>query len=116
EVPWLPGYEGSRPVRVGNAAHGQRQLDVYGEVSDALFQARQFGLAPLSDGWRVGRKLLEWLAAHWHEPGDGIWEVRGARQQFTHSKVMAWVAFDRAVRAVEQYGLDLPEVDDWRKT
>jgi GH15 family glucan-1,4-alpha-glucosidase len=114
EVAWLPGYEGSKPVRVGNAAHGQLQLDVYGEVFDALFQARQAGLAPLEDGWRVSRKLLEWLAANWEQPDEGIWEVRGPRQHFVHSKVMAWVAFDRGVKAVERYGRDGP-VDEWRK-
>ncbi|HEV3438511.1 MAG TPA: glycoside hydrolase family 15 protein [Gemmata sp.] len=104
EVPWLSGYEGSRPVRVGNAAHGQRQLDVYGELFDALFQAREAGLAPLDESWRVGNSLLEWLAEHWAEPDDGIWEVRGPRQHFVHSKVMAWVAFDRAVQSIEKYG------------
>jgi GH15 family glucan-1,4-alpha-glucosidase len=114
EVPWLPGYEGSKPVRVGNAAHGQLQLDVYGEVFDALFQARQAGLAPLEDGWRVSRKLLEWLATNWEQPDEGIWEVRGPRQHFVHSKVMAWVAFDRGVKAVERYGREGP-VDEWRK-
>src|SRR5262249_2361341 len=116
EVPWLPGYEGSKPVRVGNAAHGQLQLDVYGEVSDALFQARKHGLGAVSDGWRVGRKLLKWLGEHWHEPDDGIWEVRGPRRHFTHSKVMAWVAFDRAIKMIEQFQLDRPELDTWRKT
>ncbi|MBO0700136.1 MAG: glycoside hydrolase family 15 protein, partial [Zavarzinella sp.] len=108
EVAWLPGYENSKPVRVGNAAHGQLQLDVYGEVFDALFQARQHGLAPLEDGWRVSRKLLEWLANNWHQPDDGIWEVRGPRRQFVHSKVMAWVGFDRAVKAVERFGRNGP--------
>ena len=98
---------------MGNAAHGQLQLDVYGEVFDALYQARQAGLAPLEDGWRVSRKLLEWLADNWEQPDDGIWEVRGPRQHFVHSKVMAWVAFDRAVKAVERYGRD-GRLDDWR--
>jgi GH15 family glucan-1,4-alpha-glucosidase len=113
EVPWLPGYEGSKPVRVGNAAHGQLQLDVYGEVFDALFQSRQAGLAPMDDGWRVSRKLLQWLAQNWELPDEGIWEVRGPRQHFVHSKVMAWVAFDRGVKAVERFGRDGP-VDEWR--
>ena len=113
EVPWLPGYEESRPVRVGNGAHAQLQLDVYGEVFDAFYQARQAGLAPLDDGWRVSRKLLEWLRANWDRPDEGIWEVRGPRQHFVHSKVMAWVAFDRAVKAVERFGRDGP-VDEWR--
>ena len=115
EVPWLPGYEGSRPVRVGNAAYGQLQLDVYGEVFDCLYQGREAGLAPLEDGWRVSRKLLEWLGDHWEEPDEGIWEVRGPRQHFVHSKVMAWVAFDRAVKAVEQLWVDGP-ADEWRDT
>ena len=104
EVPWLPGYEGAKPVRVGNAAHGQLQLDVYGEMFDALFQARAHGLAPMEDGWRVVRAMLGWLETGWDQPDDGIWEVRGPRQHFVHSKVMAWVAFDRATRAVEQFG------------
>jgi GH15 family glucan-1,4-alpha-glucosidase len=116
EVPWLAGYEGSKPVRVGNAAHGQRQLDVYGEVFDALFQARKAGLAPFDDGWRVARKLLQWLGEHWHEPDEGIWEVRGPRQQFVHSKVMAWVAFDRAVKAVERFRRDAPDLAQWQAT
>jgi GH15 family glucan-1,4-alpha-glucosidase len=108
QVEWLPGYENSRPARVGNAAHGQLQLDVFGEVFDALFQGRQAGLAPLEDGWRISRKLLEWLAENWDKPDEGIWEVRGPRQHFVHSKVMAWVAFDRAVKAVERYGHNGP--------
>ncbi len=115
EVSWLPGYEGSKPVRVGNAAHGQLQLDVYGEVFDALFQARKAGLAPLDDGWRVFRKLMEWLGEHWREPDEGIWEVRGPRQQFVHSKVMAWVAFDRAVKSAEQFGQGGPELEQWKQ-
>ncbi|MCE9566724.1 MAG: glycoside hydrolase family 15 protein [Planctomycetes bacterium] len=116
EVPWLPGYEGSKPVRVGNAAHGQRQLDVYGEVADALFQARKTGLGPLDDGWRVFRKMMEWLDEHWREPDEGIWEVRGPRQQFVHSKVMAWVAFDRAVKAIERFHHDDSELNRWKET
>jgi GH15 family glucan-1,4-alpha-glucosidase len=115
EVPWLPGYEGSVPVRVGNAAHGQRQLDVYGEVFDALYQARKAGLAPMDEGWRVATKLLLWLGEHWQEPDEGIWEVRGPQQHFVHSKVMAWVAFDRAVRFVEEFGRDGP-VGEWKET
>lgn len=114
EVPWLPGYENSKPVHVGNAAHGQFQLDVYGEVFDALYQARKHGLAEMENGWRVARKLLEWLCDHWKEPDEGIWEVRGPRQHFTHSKVMAWVAFDRAVKTVEQFGREAPDVEKWR--
>ena len=114
EVPWLAGYGGSKPVRVGNGAHDQRQLDVYGEVADALFQARKAGLAPHEDGWRVMRKLLEWLGENWREPDEGIWEVRGPRQQFVHSKVLAWVAFDRAVKAVEQFQRDGPGLEVWK--
>lgn len=114
EVPWLPGYEGAAPVHVGNAAHGQRQLDVYGEVFDALFQSRRAGLAPMDEGWRVAKRMLQWLTEHWQEPDDGIWEVRGPQQQFVHSKVMAWVAYDRAVRFVEEFGRDGP-VDEWRR-
>lgn len=114
EVAWLPGYEKSKPVRVGNAAHEQLQLDVYGEVFDALFQARQAGLASLDESWRVGRKLLEWLAKNWDQPDDGIWEVRGPRQSFVHSKVMSWVAFDRAVKILEQKRREGP-LDEWRE-
>jgi len=113
ELPWLPGYEGSSPVRVGNGASRQRQLDVFGEVIDALYQARMQGLEPSIDAWRIVRKLLEWLESGWREPDDGIWEVRGGRRQFTHSKVMAWVAFDRGIRLVEKFGRQGP-VDRWR--
>ena len=103
ELPWLPGYEGSAPVRVGNAAAGQLQLDVYGEVLDALYVARKAGLAYDADA--AGRWNARWsshLETIWHQPDDGIWEVRGGRRHFTHSKVMAWVAFDRAVRSAER--------------
>jgi GH15 family glucan-1,4-alpha-glucosidase len=113
EVPWLPGYEGSRPVRLGNAAHGQLQLDVYGEVMDALFQARQGGLEESPDAWKLERALVAHLETVWDQPDEGIWEVRGPRQHFTHSKVMAWVALDRVVRAAEQFGLD-GALDRWR--
>jgi len=113
EVPWLQGYEGSVPVRVGNAAAGQLQLDVYGEVLDALFVARQSGLAQDSSSWALECALVNHLRTIWQQPDDGIWEVRGGRKHFTHSKVMAWVAFDRAVRSAEQFGLDAP-LDDWR--
>jgi len=113
EIDWLPGYEGSQPVRVGNAASRQRQLDVYGEVIDALYHARRSGLPPSGDAWAVTLKLLEWLEDGWREPDEGIWEVRGPRRHFTHSKVMSWVAFDRAVRSVEEFGLE-GRVDRWR--
>ena len=108
EVPWLSGYEGSAPVRVGNAAHDQRQLDVYGEVLDALYVGRRLGLAPDASGWALEKQLVLHLETIWHLPDDGIWEVRGPRRHFTHSKVMAWVAFDRAIRSIEEFGMDGP--------
>ena len=114
ELPWLPGYEGSGPVRVGNAAHEQFQLDVYGEVMDALHQARVHGLDPDDHAWSLQRNLMDFLEGAWDEPDEGIWEVRGPRRHFTHSKVLAWVAFDRAVQAVERWDLDGP-VDRWRR-
>ena len=113
ELGWLDGYEGSRPVRIGNGASGQRQLDVYGEVVDALYQARRQGLAPSDDAWRLTCRLIDWLESGWQEPDEGIWEVRGPRRHFTHSKVMAWVAFDRAIKMVERIGRDGP-VDRWK--
>jgi GH15 family glucan-1,4-alpha-glucosidase len=112
EVPWLPGYEGSAPVRVGNAAAGQVQLDVYGEVLDALYVARKAGLAFDATSWSLECAMVRHLETIWNEPDDGIWEVRGGRRHFTHSKVMAWVAFDRAVRSATEFGLDGP-VDRW---
>ena len=114
ELPWLPGYEGSRPVRVGNAAATQLQLDVFGEVMDALHLARRAGLADDPDGWALQRALMVQLERVWCEPDEGIWEVRGPRRHFTHSKVMAWVAFDRAIKAVERYGAAGP-VERWRE-
>ncbi len=102
EVSWLPGYERSAPVRIGNAAVDQRQLDVYGEVMDALTLARQAGLEYDQHSWSLQRQLLDFLEKHWHEPDEGIWEVRGPRRHFVHSKVMAWVAFDRAVHLAEE--------------
>ena len=113
ELDWLPGYEGSAPVRIGNAAHRQFQLDVYGEVLDALHQARHMGIDEDPNAWAVQQAILEFLESGWKEPDEGIWEVRGGRQDFVHSKVMAWVAFDRAVKGVEEFGLDGP-VDRWR--
>ena len=107
-VDWLEGYEGSAPVRVGNAAHTQFQLDVYGEVMDTLDVARRVGLPADKEAWAVQRALLDFLESHWQQPDEGIWEVRGPRRHFTHSKVMAWVAFDRAVRAVEEAGVEGP--------
>lgn len=113
ELPWLPGYEGSAPVRVGNGACGQHQLDVYGEVLDAMHQCRRYGLEAGGAGWGLQRALTEFLESNWREPDEGIWEVRGPRRHFTHSKVMAWVAFDRAIKAVERFGLEGP-ADRWR--
>jgi GH15 family glucan-1,4-alpha-glucosidase len=112
ELPWLPGYEGSAPVRIGNAAAGQVQLDVYGEVLDALYVARRSGLASDAVSWALERALAEHLAKVWQEPDEGIWEVRGGRRHFVHSKVMAWVAFDRVVRSATEFGLDGP-VERW---
>ena len=114
EVPWLPGYENSAPVRVGNAAAGQVQLDVYGEVLDALYVARTAGLAFDATSWSLECAMVRHLETIWDQPDDGIWEVRGGRRHFTHSKVMAWVAFDRAVRSATEFGLEGP-VDHWRE-
>jgi GH15 family glucan-1,4-alpha-glucosidase len=111
---WLPGYQGSSPVRIGNAAHEQFQLDVYGEVMDALHQARVHGLDPDDHAWSLQRNLMDFLEGAWSLPDEGIWEVRGPRRHFTHSKVLAWVAFDRAVQAVERWDLHGP-VDRWRR-
>ena len=113
ELEWLPGYERSRPVRIGNAAHTQMQLDVYGEVMDALHQARVAGLGASAETWALQRELASHVAAVWRQPDAGLWEVRGPLQHFTHSKVMAWVAIDRMVKSAEQFGLEGP-VDEWR--
>jgi GH15 family glucan-1,4-alpha-glucosidase len=113
EIDWLRGYEGSRPVRVGNAASGQFQLDVYGELMDAVDRARGHGIDTDKIVWQLQRALMDFVEHHWMDPDDGIWEIRGPRQHFTHSRVMAWVAFDRAVRAVERDGLEGP-VERWR--
>ena len=114
EVPWLVGYEQSRPVRIGNEAYGQLQLDVFGEVMDALHQARLGGLAPLESGWDLQRALLAHLLTIWREPDYGIWEVRGPPQHFTYSKIMTWVAFDRAIKDAERYSLS-GDLDAWRE-
>ncbi len=111
---WLPGYENSAPVRIGNAAHSQLQLDVFGEIMDVYHQARRGGLSTNDSGWEVQLKFLEHLEMIWNEPDEGIWEVRGAPRHFTHSKVMAWVAFDRAIKSAETFGLEGP-LDKWRK-
>jgi len=114
ELDWLPGYAGSLPVRIGNAAHEQFQLDVYGEVMDALHQARIEGLPADDHAWSLQQAVMEFLEGAWERPDEGIWEVRGPRRHFTHSKVLAWVAFDRAVDTVERYDLPGP-VDRWRR-
>lgn len=110
---WLSGYQGARPVRIGNAAHEQFQLDIYGEVMDALHQARKGGLAGSEPAWAVQKVLLDHVEKTWDQPDESIWEVRGGRRHFTYSKVMAWVAVDRAVKGVEQFGLD-GDVERWR--
>jgi GH15 family glucan-1,4-alpha-glucosidase len=114
EVSWLPGYGGARPVRVGNAAYGQHQLDVYGELMDALHQARRGGLAASGSGWALQLAMLGHLEKIWREPDEGIWESRGRREQLTHSKVMAWLAFDRMIKSAEAFGLPGP-VEHWTK-
>ncbi|CAO3454306.1 Glucoamylase (EC 3.2.1.3) [Azospirillum argentinense] len=108
EVPWLPGYEGASPVRVGNAAAPQLQLDVYGEMMDAAHQARMRGIEIRPEGWQVQCALLDHMESVWDQPDEGIWEVRGGAKHFTHSKVMAWVAVDRMVKSAEKFGLDAP--------
>ncbi|GAB3033214.1 glucoamylase [Nocardioides flavus (ex Wang et al. 2016)] len=113
EVPHLPGYAGSRPVRIGNGAVSQRQNDVLGEVMIALELAREAGLHETPNSWSLQRALVDELAEHWDSPDNGLWEIRGPQRHFTHSRVMVWVAFDRAVKAVEEHGLEGP-VDRWR--
>ncbi|HEV2074937.1 MAG TPA: glycoside hydrolase family 15 protein, partial [Thermoleophilaceae bacterium] len=113
DLDWLPGYEDSAPVRIGNAAVEQFQLDVFGEVMHLLHEARGAGIEPDPSAWDLQRALLDHLEGCWQEPDEGIWEVRGPRRHFTHSKVMAWVAMDRAIKGVEAFGLDGP-VDRWR--
>lgn len=114
EVTWLPGYAGSKPVRIGNAAHQQFQLDVYGEVMDAFEQSRKGGLGASEVGWELQCALVQHVARVWQEPDSGIWETRGPKQHFVYSKVMAWVCFDRAIKAVEAHGLKGP-VARWRE-
>ena len=115
ELDWLSGYEGSKPVRVGNAASGQLQLDVFGEVLGAMYHARRLGMDHDTAGWQLEKKLIAHLDEIWREPDEGIWEVRGGRRQFTHSKVMAWVAYASVIKSVEEFDLDGP-VDEWRAT
>lgn len=114
EVPWLPGYESSAPVRIGNNAFAQLQIDVYGEIISTMFVASKKGLPPDDNAWRVQRLMLEHLETIWQLPDEGIWEIRGPRLHFTHSKVLAWVAADRAVKTIELLGLDEP-TDHWKK-
>lgn len=114
QLPWLPGYEGSSPVRIGNAAYQQLQIDVYGEVMDALHQARHRGLVGGDVGWRLEREMLSHLESIWDQPDEGIWEVRSGPRHFTYSKVMAWVALDRAIRSAEEFGLDGP-TEHWEE-
>ena len=113
DLDWLPGFADSKPVRVGNAASKQLQLDVFGEVLDALYQARVQGLPPDDNAWAMTKKMLEWLEDGWRLEDCGIWEVRGPTRHFTHSKIMAWVAFDRAIRFCEEFDRDGP-VERWR--
>jgi GH15 family glucan-1,4-alpha-glucosidase len=114
EVPWLCGYDNSTPVRIGNAAHSQLQLDVYGELMDALYQARRGGLPENKRAWAIQCALLAHLDKIWRQPDEGIWEVRGGRKQFTYSKIMAWVAFDRAIKSAEEFGMQGP-VAEWKE-
>jgi GH15 family glucan-1,4-alpha-glucosidase len=114
EIPWLPGYRDSRPVRIGNAAHEQLQLDVYGELMDALYACHRFGLESSPFAWELQLELLAFLEKIWEKPDQGMWEVRGEPRQFTFSKVMCWVAFDRGIKSVEQYGLQGP-VEHWKE-
>jgi GH15 family glucan-1,4-alpha-glucosidase len=114
ELESLPGYEGSKPVRIGNAAHQQLQLDVYGELMDALYACHRYGLEASSFAWNMQKKLLEYLETIWEQPDHGIWEVRGKRRQFTFSKMMAWVAFDRGIKAIDQFGAQGP-CEHWKK-
>jgi GH15 family glucan-1,4-alpha-glucosidase len=113
ELPWLPGYEDARPVRIGNAAAAQHQLDIYGELMDALFQARRLGMSPMAEGWALAQAIVARVEQAWRKPDEGIWEVRSEPQHFTHSKVMAWVAVDRAIRAAELWQLPCP-LERWR--
>ncbi|HEX6443234.1 MAG TPA: glycoside hydrolase family 15 protein [Stellaceae bacterium] len=114
EIPWLPGYENSQPVRIGNAAVEQLQLDVYGELMDAAHAANRFGLEASPMAWSLAIKLLEYLEKIWERPDQGMWEIRGDPRHFTFSKIMCWVAFDRAIKSVEQYGFEGPRAH-WQK-
>ncbi len=117
EIPWLSGYENSRPVRIGNAASTQFQLDVYGEILGAIYEASRAGLEISEADWRLQVSLLNFLETKWMEPDEGIWEVRGPRRHFTHSKVMAWLAFERGVRMVEEFGFNADgHLERWKQT
>ena len=116
EIEWLAGYENSQPVRVGNAASNQFQLDVYGEVMSSLYHAQQAGIEIEETDWALQKALLKFLESHWQEPDEGIWEVRGGRKHFTHSKMMAWLAFHRGVQLIEEAGLPAnDELERWKK-
>ena len=117
EIPWLAGYENSKPVRVGNAASEQFQLDVYGEILAAMYVAHRAGIETSEEDWRLQVALMKFLETKWREPDEGIWEVRGGRKQFTHSKMMAWLAFDRAVKLVEHCDCAAGEhLERWQQT
>jgi GH15 family glucan-1,4-alpha-glucosidase len=113
-LPWLPGYGGAAPVRIGNAASTQRQLDIFGELMDTLYLVRRRALPPEAHVWPLQRALIAYLESVWLEPDEGIWEVRGPRRHFTHSKVMAWVAMDRSLAAAERFNLEAP-LHAWRR-
>jgi GH15 family glucan-1,4-alpha-glucosidase len=114
EISWLPGYAGSRPVRIGNAAHEQLQLDVYGELMDALYACHRYGLEGSAFAWELQKQLLEYLEKAWERPDQGMWEVRGEPRHFTFSKIMCWVAFDRGIKSIEQFGFDGPR-EHWEE-
>jgi GH15 family glucan-1,4-alpha-glucosidase len=114
EIDWLPGYEESPPVRVGNAAADQMQLDVFGELMEVLHAAREAELSPLEEAWRLQKSILVHLETVWQKPDRGIWEVRGPARAFTHSRLMCWVAFDRAIKSAEHFDLEGP-TDHWRE-
>ena len=113
---WLPGFRGSGPVRIGNGAHSQRQLDVYGEVMSLFHQARKGGVPENEQGWALQRAMLAHLGTIWREPDEGLWEIRGQRRHFTFSKVMCWAAYDRCILSAEEFGLNESPLGEWRAT
>jgi GH15 family glucan-1,4-alpha-glucosidase len=116
EIEWLAGYENSKPVRIGNAASNQFQLDVYGEVMSSLYHAQEAGIDIEETDWALQLALMKFLESHWQDPDEGIWEVRGGRKHFTHSKMMAWLAFHRGVQLIEKAGLpDGDHLERWKK-